>query len=270
MALNSLRSKLIRTHRSILGNMSGWIEEDGPLRADLMEPVVDPVIDDMMEPMENPNGDVDKLMDDDDEDDDDEGEDDEDGWEVNEEWLMAHVTPPLMLVVPPSSTFEVGGPSTAASGPPFPVGRPFSEVVSSVAVHHEEIGGLCVRIENLEHAHGVLVRKIGDMSDTQLDDGIAIGEVQPRVTTLEGQVEVLVSQHRVDGLREDVDGLLGLKDRMQTLESTVQELRKENQKLKGLLSAKDSDYSMLTSYVLRLGECLAAVELQLPGPPQRP
>ncbi|GKG62378.1 hypothetical protein Tco_0634151, partial [Tanacetum coccineum] len=55
---------------------------------------------------------------------------------------------------------------------------------------------------------------------------------------------------------------------MQTLESTVQELRKENQKLKGLLSVKDSDYSMLTSYVLRLGERLVAVEHQLPRLPQ--
>ncbi|GKE98815.1 hypothetical protein Tco_0022166 [Tanacetum coccineum] len=229
-------------------------------------------------------------------DDDDEGEDDEDGWEVNEEWLMAPVTPPQMSVVPAPSAFEVGRLSTAAPGPPFPVGRPFPEVVSSVAVHHEEIGGLSVRIKNLEHAHGVLARKMGNMSDAQLNDGIAIGEIQPRVTTLEGQVEVLASQQeqamtkvgevedqlemqdkvnnypcgQVDGLREDVDELLGLKDQVQTLEYTVHELRKENQKLKGLLSAKDSDYSMLASYVLGLGERLAATELQLSGPPQGP
>ncbi|GJR42986.1 hypothetical protein Tco_1311089 [Tanacetum coccineum] len=224
-----------------------------------MESVVDPVIDDMMEPMENPNEDVDMLMDDDDGDDDDEGEDDEDGWEVNEEWLMAPITPPPMLIVPLPSTFEVGGPSTAAPGPLFLVGRPFSEVVNSVAVHHEEIGGLCVRIENLEYIHGVLVRKMGDVSDAQLDDRIGIGEIQPRVTTLEGKVEVLASQQeqamtkvgevedrvlemqdkvnnypcgQLDGLREDVDGLLWLNGRVQTLESTVQKLRKENQKLR--------------------------------------
>ncbi|GJZ44597.1 hypothetical protein Tco_0591852 [Tanacetum coccineum] len=74
----------------------------------------------------------------------------------------------------------------------------------------------------------------------------------------------------VDGLREDVDGLLGFKGRVQTLESTVQELRKENQKLRGLLSAKESNYSMLASYVLGLGERLAMVELQISGPPQGP
>ncbi|GKG58160.1 hypothetical protein Tco_0589771, partial [Tanacetum coccineum] len=42
-------------------------------------------------------------------------EDDKEVWEVNEEWLMAPVTPPLMPVVPASSTYEVGGPSTAAA-----------------------------------------------------------------------------------------------------------------------------------------------------------
>ncbi|GKG60433.1 hypothetical protein Tco_0612034, partial [Tanacetum coccineum] len=49
------------------------------------------------------------------------------------------------------------------------------------------MGGLCVRIENLEHAHGVLVGKMRDVSDAQLDDGIAIGKIRPRVTTLEGR-----------------------------------------------------------------------------------
>ncbi|GJU15531.1 hypothetical protein Tco_1143497 [Tanacetum coccineum] len=121
-------------------------------------------------------------------DDDDEGEDDEDGWEVNEEWLMALVTPPLMPVVPAPSAFE-----------------------------------------NLEHAHGVLARKMGNVSDAQLNDGIAIGEIQPRVTTLEGQDKVNnYPCGKVDGLREDVDRLLGLKDQVQTLEYTVHELRKEN------------------------------------------
>ncbi|GJZ81006.1 hypothetical protein Tco_0646000 [Tanacetum coccineum] len=145
--------------------MNGWIKEDGPLGADLIEPVVDQVIDEVMEPMENPDKDVDMLMDDDDEDDDDEGEDDEDGWEVNGEWLMAPVMPPPMLDVPPPSTFKVGRSSTAAPGLPFLVGRPFLRVVSRVAVHHEDIGGLSVQIKNLEHAHDVLVKKIGDMSD---------------------------------------------------------------------------------------------------------
>nr|GEZ03319.1 hypothetical protein [Tanacetum cinerariifolium] len=36
-----------------------------------------------------------------------------DGVLVNEEWLMAPVTPPLMLAVPPPSIYEVGCPSIA-------------------------------------------------------------------------------------------------------------------------------------------------------------
>nr|GEY13281.1 hypothetical protein [Tanacetum cinerariifolium] len=226
--------------------MNGWIEEDGPLGADLMkpvidlviddmmEPVVDPVIDDMMEPMKNPVEDVDMLMDDDDEYDD-EGKDDKDGWEVNKEWLMAPVTPSPMLVVPPPSTFEDGGPSTAAPGPPFPVGRPFLEVVSSVGVHHEEIRGYSIQIENLKHAHGVLEQVM-----------TKVGEVKDQVLEIHDKVNNYPCD-QVDRLRKDVDGLLGLKDRVQTFESTIQELRLENQKLKGLLSAKDSDYSMLAS-----------------------
>nr|GEY39843.1 hypothetical protein [Tanacetum cinerariifolium] len=50
--------------------------------------------------------------DDDFRDDDSEGVEEE---EVNEEWLMARVTPPLMSVVSSPSVYEVGGPSTAAT-----------------------------------------------------------------------------------------------------------------------------------------------------------
>ncbi|GJV98225.1 hypothetical protein Tco_1553477 [Tanacetum coccineum] len=67
--------------------MAQQIEEDVPLLGEIEGP------------MENPDKDVDMHIDDDDENDDDEGEDDEDGWEVNEEWSMAPVTPLLMSVM---------------------------------------------------------------------------------------------------------------------------------------------------------------------------
>ncbi|GKF68607.1 hypothetical protein Tco_0198286 [Tanacetum coccineum] len=141
-------------------NMNGWIKEDGPLGADLIEPVVDLVIDEVMELMENPDEDVDMLMDDDDEDDDDEGEDDEDGW-------------------------EVGRSSTAAPGLPFLVGRPFLRVVSRVAVHHEDIGGLSVQIKNLEHAHDV-----GDevLASQQEQAMTKVGEVKDQVLEMQDKV----------------------------------------------------------------------------------
>ncbi|GJU61612.1 hypothetical protein Tco_1243447 [Tanacetum coccineum] len=101
------------------------------------------------------------------------------------------------------------------------------------AVHHEEIGGLCVRIENMEHAHGVL----------------------EQVMTKVGEVE---------------DQVLEMQDKVQTLESIVQELRKENQKLRDMLSTRDGDQGVLASYVLGLGKRLAMMELQIPGPPLGP
>nr|GEX37043.1 ribonuclease H-like domain-containing protein [Tanacetum cinerariifolium] len=157
-------------------------------------------------------------------------------WET-QKWLMALVTPSRAIGSPPS-TYEVSGPSTVALEAPFPVGQPLLVMARQVAIHHREIEGLCIRAKNLEHEHGTLVRKIQDVSDAKVDDDIAIGELRPMVTTLEGRVEVLASQHdgvmdkvveveekflkmqdkvnnypcgQVDGLREDVDELFSLR-----------------------------------------------------------
>ncbi|GKE68480.1 hypothetical protein Tco_1526552, partial [Tanacetum coccineum] len=117
-------------------NMNKWIKADvpllgeigKPLRAEVDEPMVSPVIDEIAESIVEIEEQMVALMvdmdedlavlfgDDDFSDDDSEGpEDDEEVWEVNEEWLMALVTPPPMPVMPLLSTYEVGGPSTAAT-----------------------------------------------------------------------------------------------------------------------------------------------------------
>ncbi|GJU77271.1 hypothetical protein Tco_1274341 [Tanacetum coccineum] len=194
--------------------------------------------------------------------------------EVDDEWPMAPVMPPSMPAVLTPSTFEVGEPSTAAPEIPFPVGRPLPEVVSSVAVHHKEIGGLFVWTENLEHAHGMLVRKMGEgqvgvLASQHEQVMTKVGEVEDQVLETQDKVNNYPSGH-VDGLRKDVDGLLGLKEQVQTLKSTIQELKKENQKLRGLLSVREGDHSVLASYLLGLGERLAMMELQFPGPPPGP
>nr|GEV23400.1 hypothetical protein [Tanacetum cinerariifolium] len=50
--------------------------------------------------------------------------DDDDDWEDDVEWIMAPVTPPRATVTV-SSTYEVGGPSTAViEGPSFPLPAP--------------------------------------------------------------------------------------------------------------------------------------------------
>ncbi|GKB71401.1 hypothetical protein Tco_0932813 [Tanacetum coccineum] len=65
------------------------------------------------------------FSDDDFKDDASDGFGEEEVWEVNEDWLMAPTTPPLMLVVPPPNVYEVGGPSTAvAKGASFPHSAP--------------------------------------------------------------------------------------------------------------------------------------------------
>ncbi|GKF09558.1 hypothetical protein Tco_0043782, partial [Tanacetum coccineum] len=127
--------------------------------------------------------------DDDSSDDDFEGpEGDEEVWEVNEEWLMTPVTPPLMLVMPPPSTYEVGGSSTATAE-----GHSLTLLAPGVPVPLV-IEDLYTRIGNLKYGHGQLVKKVITMSDAEVADSIAIREIGPRVSTVEGQMQVMASQ----------------------------------------------------------------------------
>nr|GEV76801.1 hypothetical protein [Tanacetum cinerariifolium] len=82
-------------------------------------------------------------------------DDEEEVLEVNEEWLMALVTPPLMQAVQPPSVYEVGGPSTtAAEGQSYPLPTPRLPVPPSV------IEDLSTRLGNLEYGHEQLVQKV--------------------------------------------------------------------------------------------------------------
>ncbi|GJT04533.1 hypothetical protein Tco_0838995 [Tanacetum coccineum] len=87
-------------------------------------------------------------------------DDDDDVWDEDDEWLMAPVMP-LRATMTVLSTYEVGGPSTATP------------------------------MDNLEYRHGVLTRKMEAVSDTEVANSIAIGEIHPRVTTMEEQVQTL-------------------------------------------------------------------------------
>nr|GEZ97373.1 hypothetical protein [Tanacetum cinerariifolium]GFC28520.1 hypothetical protein [Tanacetum cinerariifolium] len=84
---------------------------------------------------------------------------DDDHDEEVEEWLMAPVMPSRATVTVPS-TYEV-------------------------------TDDLCVRMSNLEYRHEELVEKMEIVSDADVADSIAIGEIHPRVTILEGQVQTL-------------------------------------------------------------------------------
>nr|GEU82787.1 hypothetical protein [Tanacetum cinerariifolium] len=112
-------------------------------------------------------------------------EDEEEVWEVNEEWLMAPVTPPSMPDVPSSSTYKVGGPSTAtAEEQSFTLPAPGFPVPLSV------IKDLSTRMGNLKYEYGQLVKKVIQVSDDEVADGITIGEIGPCVSAVEGHVQL--------------------------------------------------------------------------------
>nr|GEU34372.1 putative reverse transcriptase domain-containing protein [Tanacetum cinerariifolium] len=83
------------------------------------------------------------------------------------------------------STYEVGGPSTATL-----VGRPLAIMAPRVATQPLAINDLCIQMDNLEYRHRVLTRMMEDVSDAEAADSIAIGEIHPRVATVE-QILVL-------------------------------------------------------------------------------
>nr|GFC53238.1 hypothetical protein [Tanacetum cinerariifolium] len=163
-------------------NMNGWIEEDvlllreigESLRAKLDKPMVDPVIDEIAEPIVeieeqmvasvmDMEGDLAMLFGDDDSSDDrlDNEEDDE----------------------------KVGGPSTTAVE-----GHSLALPAHIFLVPSLVIEDLCTLMGNLEYVHRQLVKKVIQVSDAEVADGIAIGEIGPKVFVIEGQVQVMASQ----------------------------------------------------------------------------
>nr|GEZ50774.1 hypothetical protein [Tanacetum cinerariifolium] len=93
---------------------NGWIEWDVPLGGEVDEPMVDTEVNE-------------EVMDDDD-------------WDDEVEWLMAPVTPSRATMTV-SSTYEVGGPSTAViEGPSFPLPAPGLPVPPTVI---EDLGKDC-------------------------------------------------------------------------------------------------------------------------------
>ncbi|GJZ50405.1 hypothetical protein Tco_0604595 [Tanacetum coccineum] len=168
-------------------------------------------------------------------DDTDDDDDDEDDWEVDDEWLMALVTP-LRATLFPSMTY-------------------------GTFVPHSVIDDLCVRMGNLEYEHGDLVKKMDRVSDAQVADDISIRRIWPRVTTVEGQVQVMVS-HAV----QVVSRLKEIKTRVQQVESRVDTHPSEYMAVQG----HESRESTLMSYMLWMEERLAVLEKKLPGPPPGP
>ncbi|GJT89667.1 hypothetical protein Tco_1078512 [Tanacetum coccineum] len=81
------------------------------------------------------------------------------------------------------STYEVGGPSTVAEGHSLALPTPRFHVPPLV------IEDLSTRMGNLEYGHRQLVKKVIQVSDAEVADGITIGEIGPRVSVVEGRIE---------------------------------------------------------------------------------
>nr|GEV76897.1 hypothetical protein [Tanacetum cinerariifolium] len=173
-----------------------------PLGAEVDEPIVDLVIDELVEPIVEVEEQMDApvmhmmrdlaklfgsvakqalLFGDDDFSDDgpNDDEDDEEVCDVNKDWLVAPVTPSSMLVMSLPSTYEVGGPSTTAAE-----GHSLTMLAPGFPVRSSMIENLCTRMGNLEYGIGLLVKKVITVSDAEVADSIAIGEVGPRVSTM--------------------------------------------------------------------------------------
>nr|GFC28019.1 hypothetical protein [Tanacetum cinerariifolium] len=173
-------------------NNNGWIEWDVPLGSEMDEPIENLVFDDEEE--------LDEFMDD----------DDEDVLDEDEEWLMAPMTPQRATVTV-SSTYEVGGPSTATS-----VGHTLTTMASRVATQPQMIDDLCVRMSNLEYMHGELVKKM---------------------VKVESRVDTYASDHMA------VAGyivIVGLSQHVQTLQTALHRAELQNQQLRTRVAKMES------------------------------
>nr|GEY78579.1 hypothetical protein [Tanacetum cinerariifolium] len=163
---------------------------------------------------------------------------DDDDWEDDVEWLMAPVTPPRATMTV-SSTYKVG-------------------VIEDLSTH----------LGNLEYRHGVLMRNMEEVSDAEVADSIAIGEIHPKVATVREQVQVMESQvgQVVSRLKEIETGV----QQVQTLQTALHETELQNQQLRTRVAEMESHVGILMSYMLWMEERLTVLEKRLPGPPLGP
>nr|GEZ18305.1 hypothetical protein [Tanacetum cinerariifolium] len=190
---------------------------------------------------------------------------DDDNLDVEVEWLMAPMTPPRATMTV-SSTYEVGGPSTAPiEGPSFPLPVPGLPVPPTVI---EDLG---TRLGNLEYKHGVVVRKMEEVSDAVVADSIAIGEIHLRVATVGEQVESRVDTQSSGQMAvQGHDVIVGSNEQLQTLQTALHKTELQNQQLRTRVAELESQMGIVMPYMLWMEERLTVLEKRLPGPPPGP
>nr|GEW55219.1 hypothetical protein [Tanacetum cinerariifolium] len=112
--------------------------------------------------------------------------------------------------------YKVGGASSVVPEAPYLVGHLLTVKAARVALHHEEIGDLCVRDDKMEYIADFISKK-GKLVAGKLD------ETETQFFEMRDIVNKYPCGH-VDLLREEVNGLNGWKEtmnqRVQTLETT--------------------------------------------------
>nr|GFB37360.1 hypothetical protein [Tanacetum cinerariifolium] len=179
---------------------------------------------------------------------------DDDNLDVEVEWLMAPVTPSRATMTV-SSTYKVGGPSTTAiEGPSFPLPAPGLPVPPTVI---EDLG---TRLGNLEYRHGVLTRKIEEVSDAEVADRIAIGEIILEWLLWGSRLDTYPSgQMTVPG--QDV--IAGSSEQVQTLQTALYETELQNQQLRARVAEMESHMGIMMPYMLWMEERLTVLEKRL-------
>nr|GFA05584.1 hypothetical protein [Tanacetum cinerariifolium] len=187
------------------------------------------------------------------------------------EWVVplgGEVDEPM---VDPEVNEEVGGPSTAViEGSSFPLPAPGLPVPPTV------IEDLSTRLGSLEYKHRVLMRKMEEVSDAEVADSIAIGEIHPRVATVGEQVQMMESQAvqvvnrlkkietRVQQVESRVDThlsgqmavqgqevIVGSSEQVQTLQTALHETELQNQQLRTRVMSKISFRVWIHGYTAR-------------------
>nr|GEV33679.1 hypothetical protein [Tanacetum cinerariifolium] len=187
---------------------------------------------------------------------------DDDDWDDEVEWLMSLVTPPRATMTV-SSTYKI-----------------------------EDLG---TRLGNLEYRHGMLTRKMEEVSDAEVDDNIVIGEIHTRVATVWEQVQVMESQTvqvvsrleeietRVQQVESRLDTyptgqmtvpgqnvIVGSSEQVQTLQTALYETELQNQQLRTRVAEMESHMGIVMPYMLWMEERLTVLEKRLLGPPPGP
>ncbi|GJW62161.1 hypothetical protein Tco_0111496, partial [Tanacetum coccineum] len=152
-------------------NNNGWIEADVPLLGELGavadKPMVGPLVDEIAKPIVEAEEQVIALV-----------------IDMEEDIAMLFVVDGSRHTTsyasgPPPSTYVVGGPSTVAVE-----GQSFTLPALGFPVPPSVIEDLSTRMGNLEYGHGQLVKKVIQVSDADVADGITIGEIGPRVSAI--------------------------------------------------------------------------------------